>query len=171
MLLYGALCSFAPLLMCRFKVSFQEWRLKFHTNLQRWFWYHSNGWELNLAPRPHHLAVSGKAPTSWFNKRCEHTISTTVNTILIRIMFMIFTLDVLFSPIWCWKGCFSQPWQPLRFISRGLAERSQRHPDIVHEFHRFWDQRCGKRRTSSEFSAFDVSWLDLWPFDFDADGI
>lgn len=78
---------------------------------------------------------------------------------------------LIFTNMVRWKGCFSQRWQPLRFISRGLAKRSQRHPDIVHEFDRFWDQRCRKRRTSSAFSAFDVSWLDLWPFDFDADGI
>lgn len=49
-------------------------------------------WRLSLIIRQ-----SGKAPTSWFNKGCEHTISTTVNTVLIRIMFMILTLDVLFS--------------------------------------------------------------------------
>lgn len=52
-------------------------------------------------PQPHHSAVSGKAPTSWFNKRCEHTISATVNTVLIRYVYdfhigcLIFTNMVL----------------------------------------------------------------------------
>ncbi len=143
----------------------------------------SNGWELNLAPQHFKYIIrqwftrtslchSGKAPTSWFkydmmsNKRCV----LLYNTVLCLWFSHLYVL-IWLSYIWCWKGCFSQPWQPLRFISRGLAKRSQRHPDIVHEFHCFWDQRCGKRRTSSEFSAFDVSWLDLWPFDFTAGGI